>query len=76
MCGGPSGAEKAAARAQQEAAQAAKKKAIEERSQRKREDIDTALEGRTQSEGRRGGTGRRSLFSATGGSAGFIGRFN
>lgn len=74
MCFGPSSAEKAAAREQQEAAQAQKKREIEERSRLKRDEISAAVEGRTGQAGRRGGAGRRTLFSASSGS-GFLGRF-
>lgn len=76
MCFGPSSGEKQAAAAQQQAAQEQKRREIEERSRQKREDISEAVEGRTASAGRSGGTGRRSLFSSPTGAGGFIGRFN
>ena len=78
MCGGPSSAEK---RAQAQAAADAriaaedrKRKEIEEKAERKREDIGEALEARTQERGMGGGSGRRSLFQASGG--GFLGRYS
>lgn len=73
MCFGPSSAEKAAAAAQREAAEDAKQEAIEDRAESKREDISDALTSRTVGKGKRGGVGRRSLFSS--GSTGFLGRF-
>lgn len=76
MCFGPSSAERQAAAQQQQAAQEQKRREIEERSRQKREDISEAVEGRTASRRGSGGTGRRSLFSAPTGGAGFIGRFN
>jgi hypothetical protein len=50
------------------------KSKLEERAQKKREDISEALEARTERRGMRGGAGRRSLFRSGGG--GFLGRFN
>jgi hypothetical protein len=76
MCFGPDKAARQAAAQQQQAAQEQKRREIEERSRQKREDISEAVEGRTASSGRSGGTGRRSLFSSPTGAGGFIGRFN
>lgn len=73
MCFGPSSAEKAAAASQREAAEDAKQEEIRERAEEKRGDISDALSSRTVGKGKRGGVGRRSLFSA--GSSGFLGRF-
>lgn len=73
MCFGPSDAEKEMAAKQREAADDAKREAIEDRAESKRDDIDEALSTRTINQGKRGGVGRRSLFSS--GSAGFLGRF-
>lgn len=77
MCfggGGPSKAEKEAAAQQRIEAEAAKAAEIEKKAKQKREDISTALEGKTERSGMRGGAGRRSLFSAAG--DGFLGRFD
>ena len=74
MCFGPSSAEKKAAAEQRAEAEQAKRAAIEGRAEQKREDITEALEGRVERRGMRGGSGRRSLFRASGG--GFLGRFN
>ena len=77
MCFGPSAAETQAAQEQQEAAQAQKKREIEERSRQKRDDISIAVEGRTTSRaGGRSGVGRRSLFTSSAGGGGYLGRFN
>lgn len=73
MCFGPSKAEREAARAQREEAESAREEAVAGRAEQKREDIESALEGRVQRRGMRGGSGRRSLFRAS--SAGFLGRF-
>ena len=51
-----------------------KRKEIEEKAEKKREDIGEALESRTEERGMRGGSGRRSLFQASGG--GFLGRYS
>lgn len=77
MCfggGGPSQPEKQAAVTQRVEADVAKREEIEERAEKKREDISEALESRTERRGMRGGAGRRSLFRSGGG--GFLGRFN
>jgi hypothetical protein len=63
-----------AAAAQRAAAEEAKQLAIQERAVQKREDVTEALTARSERKGRRGGTGRRSLYSAPTGQ-GFIGRF-
>lgn len=75
MCfgGGPSKAEKEAAAEQRIEAEQAKAEEIQKRAEQKREDISEAIDRRTQRRGMRGGTGRRSLFKASGG--GFLGRF-
>lgn len=73
MCFGPSKAEKRAAAEQRELAAEAKREEIEKRAGEKREDIQDALSNRTVRAGKRGGKGRRSLFSSGGG--GFLGRF-
>lgn len=73
MCFGPSKAEKQAAADQRELAADAKREEIEKRAGEKREDIQDALSGRTVRAGKRGGSGRRSLFTSGGG--GFLGRF-
>ena len=76
MCfggGGPSKQEKEQAAEQRIEADIAKREEAEKRAEKKREDISTAIEARTQRKGMRGGSGRRSLFRA--GGAGFLGRF-
>ena len=75
MCGGPSSAEKQAAADQRVAADLAKREAVEETASQKREDISDALSARSQRKGKRGGTGRRSLFSSSAGASGFMSRF-
>jgi hypothetical protein len=75
MCFGPSAAEKRAAAEQRAEAEIAKRQAIEERATQKREDISTALTATTASAGKRGGTGRRSLFTSMMGGAGYASRF-
>jgi|TARA_E500000318_G_scaffold102328_1_gene106546 hypothetical protein len=81
--GGPSESEQKAAAEQRIEAEDAKRAEVEKRAKQKREDITEALESRTADAGKRGGTGRRSLFTRgtgmgarSGGSAGFLGRFN
>jgi hypothetical protein len=78
MCGGggPSQAEKQAAAEQRVEADYAKREAAEDRAKQKREDISEALSARTQRQGKRGGKGRRSLFTSSGGGAGYLQRFN
>jgi hypothetical protein len=75
MCFGPSAAERAAARAQREAAEQEKRQQIEERAQEKRSDITEALSASTERRGRAGGAGRRSLFTSSSGGAGYASRF-
>ena len=72
--GGPSQQEKQASVNQRVEADVAKREEVEERAEKKREDITEALEARTERRGMRGGAGRRSLFRSGGG--GFLGRFN
>lgn len=67
-------AEAEAAAQQRAAAEEVKQQAIQERAIAKREDITEALSARSERKGRRGGTGRRSLYSAASGQ-GFLGRF-
>lgn len=78
MCGGPSSSEKrAAAQSAADARIAAedrKRREIEAKAERKREDIGEAIESRTEERGMKGGSGRRSLFQASGG--GFLGRYS
>lgn len=78
MCfgGGPSQAEKQAAAEQRVEADYAKRDAAEDIAKQKREDISQALSARTQRQGKRGGSGRRSLFTSSGGGAGYLQRFN
>lgn len=75
MCGGPSEAEKQAAADQRIAADLAKREAVEATAEQKRGDIGEALSARTQRKGKRGGSGRRSLFSSSAGASGFLSRF-
>ena len=79
MCGGgggPSQAEKQAAAEQRVEADYVKREAAEDRAKQKREDINEALSARTQRRGKRGGKGRRSLFTSSGAGAGYLQRFN
>ena len=83
MCGGggssgpvgPTKAELDAAARQRAEAAAAQQEAAEEKAGVKREDIEEALSARVQRQGKRGGKGRRSLFSSSSGSAGYLQRF-
>jgi len=75
MCFGPSAAEKAAALEARQTAEATKRAEILERARQKREDISDALSSREVKDGRRGGAGRRSLFSAGGTAGGYASRF-
>lgn len=75
MCMGPSSAERAAMRAQREDAERAKRAEIEERARAKRADVTEAISGRNIQAGRRGGAGRRSLFTSMSGGAGYASRF-
>jgi uncharacterized membrane protein YdbT with pleckstrin-like domain len=77
MCGGgPSQAEQQAAAEQRVEADLAKREAVEDRAKQKREDISSALSARVQRQGKRGGKGRRSLFTSSQGAAGYLQRFN
>lgn len=84
MCFGPSKAQKKEAeKAQEEQADAAAeqravaeeaaRKEAERRAEAKAEDISEAISATNVRRGMQGGSGRRSLFSASGG--GFLGRF-
>jgi hypothetical protein len=73
MCFGPSKSEKVAAVDQRELADDANREEAEERAVDKREDIEEAISKRSIRAGKRGGSGRRSLFTSGGG--GFLGRF-
>lgn len=75
MCGGPSAAERQAARAQREAAELEKRREIERKAEAKREDVSEAISGRIIQSGRRGGVGRRSLFTSPAGGSGYASRF-
>lgn len=75
MCFGPSSSERKAAQEQRDAAAAQKQEAIRERTRRKAEDIESAVTSRTSREGRRGGSGRRSLITAPMGGSGYASRF-
>lgn len=79
MCGGgggPSQAEQQAAAEQRVEADLVNREAAEGRAKQKREDISSALSARVQRQGKRGGTGRRSLFTSSQGAAGYLQRFN
>ena len=79
MClprGGPSQAEQQAAAEQRVETDYVNREAAEDRAKQKREDISDALSARTQRQGKRGGQGRRSLFTSSGGGAGYLQRFN
>jgi hypothetical protein len=75
MCFGPSSAERAAMRAQREAAEEQKRAELAERARTKEEDVSAALSSRTIQSGRRGGAGRRSLFTSMSGGSGYASRF-
>ena len=82
MCGGgskgpvgPSQAELDAAERQRVEADMAQREIAEEKAGVKREDIEDALSARVQRQGKRGGKGRRSLFSSKSGAAGYLERF-
>lgn len=75
MCFGPSAAERAAMRAQREAAEEQKQAELAERARTKEEDVSEALSSRTIQQGRRGGAGRRSLFTSMSGGSGYASRF-
>lgn len=75
MCFGPSSAERAAMRAQREAAEEQKAAELAERARTKEADVSEALSSRTIQSGRRGGAGRRSLFTSMSGGSGYASRF-
>jgi Skp family chaperone for outer membrane proteins len=68
-------AQREAAEVQRVIAQERKEQEIGERAEAKREDIGQALSSRVERTNRRGGTGRRSLFTSMGGAAGYASRF-
>ena len=71
-------AEQQQAAEQRVEAEVAQQEQVVKRAEQKREDVSQALEARTISQGRRGrrgGIGRRSLFTAPGGAAGYLSRF-
>lgn len=78
---GPSAAEQAAAEAQREEAEARKQEELAERAKTKEEDVSEALTERSIQRNRRGGAarrggmGRRSLFTSAAGGAGYASRF-
>jgi hypothetical protein len=53
----------------------AQREIAEEKAGVKRDDIQDALSARVQRQGKRGGKGRRSLFSSKSGAAGYLERF-
>lgn len=73
MCFGPSRQEQQAANDQRREADIQQREVVEERAEKKIENIEEALDAREKKRGMRGGAGRRSLFRAGGG--GFLGRF-
>lgn len=75
MCFGPSSAERAAMRAQREAAEEQKAAELAERARTKEADVSEALSSSTIQSGRRGGAGRRSLFTSMSGGSGYASRF-
>lgn len=75
MCGGPSQAEKDAAKAQRIAAEAEAARVANETAMKKRDDIAAALQSRTVNATGSSGAGRRSLFQSSAGGSGFLGRF-
>jgi hypothetical protein len=62
-------------RAQREAAEEQKQAELAERARTKEEDVSAALSSRTIQSGRRGGAGRRSLFTSMSGGSGYASRF-
>lgn len=76
MCFGPSAAEKQAAAESRAAAEEAKQQAIQERAQQKQESLGAAIDMRSLNAAKRGGTGRRSLFTSPAAGAGFVSRFD
>jgi hypothetical protein len=72
---GPSPKENKAAAEQQVEAEVAKEEAIQEKAVQKKQDIGAALDMRIANAAKRGGSGRRSLFTSPGGGAGYLSRF-
>jgi hypothetical protein len=64
----------AAAEARMEAEEA-KQQAIQEKATQKKQAIGEALDMRTANAAKRGGSGRRSLFTSPGGAVGYLSRF-
>lgn len=56
-------------------AEETKYEATVDKAEAKREDISEALSARVQRQGKRGGRGRRSLFTSSQGGAGYLNRF-
>ena len=75
MCFGPSLAERQAAQEQRQAAESQRQEQVQQRAQRKSQDIEEAVTSRATQEGRRGGSGRRSLLSSMSGGPGYFSRF-
>ncbi len=73
---GPSQAETQAAADQRIEADDIEREAVEDTSNQKREDIQSALESRIERKGKRGGSGRRSLLKSSSGGAGYLQRFS
>lgn len=72
---GPSAAENQAAAEARMEAEGAKQQAIQEKATQKKQAIGEALDVRTANAAKRGGSGRRSLFTSSGGAAGYLSRF-
>ena len=72
---GPSAAENQAAAEQRVEADLAKQQAIQEKANQKKQAIGEALDARTANAAKRGGSGRRSLFTSPGAGAGYLSRF-
>lgn len=75
MCFGPSDAEVKAAEEQRKTAESERRQEVERLARAKREDIQSALTAREVRQGRRGGSGRRSLLTGSGGASGYHQRF-
>jgi hypothetical protein len=56
-------------------AEEAKQQAIQEKATQKKQAIGEALDMRTANAAKRGGSGRRSLFTSPGGAVGYLSRF-
>ena len=72
---GPSAAENRAAAEARVEADVANEQAIQEKAKQKKQAIGEALDMRTANAAKRGGSGRRSLFTSSGGAAGYLSRF-